>query len=323
MRALLLVLALAAGQDDPAGVVVKGSVTTEGAPLPGCTVTLTSGTVARRTVSDANGLYGFRYAPPGHYDLTIELSGFQKDTRPVEIRGETLVPAVELRPLVDMITVTCNLHVTCSPEPPSTPFDPPLCADEELHNALIEAAGRGDRSAVGLLRQRYQTANSYREKQRLAAALLGKVSDDRAIWSELHEQAALAVRFPTVDGEYSAEFEEYCRARSEDPVQLWDRAYNALERAGADPRSRPLLYEALKTSDRNLVYAAIWGLATQRDDTALPAIEEAFQRFENLGSEVVLCLALFRSEAADALAMKYLDESSRADYDTVRFSELR
>jgi hypothetical protein len=58
---------------------LTGTVTSDGAPLPGATVTVTSPHLqgTRTAVTDANGNYNFVGLPPGEYPVRIELSGLQ------------------------------------------------------------------------------------------------------------------------------------------------------------------------------------------------------------------------------------------------------
>jgi hypothetical protein len=58
----------------------------------------------------------------------------------------------------------------------------------------------------------------------------------------------------------------------------------------------------------------VWGLALQRDESALPAIEAVLKRKHEEDSSLVIALSAFMSTAADEIAMKYLDESDREYY---------
>src|SRR5215475_4974939 len=63
---------------------INGKVTdTTGAVLPGVTVTITSASMqgSRNDVTNADGVYRFSAIPPGDYQVTYELSGFEKVRR--------------------------------------------------------------------------------------------------------------------------------------------------------------------------------------------------------------------------------------------------
>jgi hypothetical protein len=233
---------------------------------------------------------------------------------PVLGAGDPAIP-----PVTETITFTCSLAV-CSDTAPSSRWDQPACADYELHTALIESAEHGDRSALTLLRRRYDTADTYVEQHRLGRALLGKIADDRAIWSALAEEAAISVRFPRVDGEFSEDFETYCRERNLEPEDLWWMSADAFLAIASDRRARPLLLEVLKTGDVDMVGPAISVLAEQGDRAALPAIKAALDRLGDKAPGAAFNLALFRSADADALAFQYLDEESKT-YRELRDSE--
>ncbi len=75
----LLLLAGAAWAQSGTASISGRIVDQQGQVIPGATVTLASRATgaARSTVSNESGLYSIVSLPPGHYDLTIELSGFR------------------------------------------------------------------------------------------------------------------------------------------------------------------------------------------------------------------------------------------------------
>ena len=105
--------------------------------------------------------------------------------------GEPEPPAV----VTEEIVLACK-GVTCTDDGPKDEWDLPSCVDESLHDALIENARHGDRSAVELLRGRYDLATTHRERHRIAVELLGRVTNDRIYWHDLESYARIAVRFP-------------------------------------------------------------------------------------------------------------------------------
>src|SRR5688572_29643847 len=91
--------------------VLTGTVTTDGTPLPGVTVTITSPALlgTRTSVTGDAGTYNFPALPPGDYTVTFELEGMQKQTRNVAVRlAETARADADIRvsTISEAITVT-------------------------------------------------------------------------------------------------------------------------------------------------------------------------------------------------------------------------
>jgi hypothetical protein len=92
---------------------LTGSVTSDGAPLPGATITATSPQLqgSRTAVSDANGNYNIAALPPGDYTVRIELQGLQTVTRTtrVTLSGTARVDAdLKVSAVTESITVTAS-----------------------------------------------------------------------------------------------------------------------------------------------------------------------------------------------------------------------
>ncbi len=92
---------------------LTGTVTSEGKPLPGVTVTITSPALlgSRTTVSGASGDYFFAALPPGRYDVMFELEGMQTMTRRAELKlAETARVDADLKvsAVAESITVTAT-----------------------------------------------------------------------------------------------------------------------------------------------------------------------------------------------------------------------
>ncbi len=66
---------------------LTGTVTSDGKPLAGATVTVSSPSLqgTRKTVSGPNGVYNFAGLPPGDYTITYELQGLKTVTRKVRL----------------------------------------------------------------------------------------------------------------------------------------------------------------------------------------------------------------------------------------------
>lgn len=158
-------------------------------------------------------------------------------------------------------------------------------------------------------------AETWSERHRLGGALLRRVPNDSAIWSELFEHAKNAVRFAGSVYEPTPEFAQWC-AEHQLPVEnyYWDMAFDSFTNAAEDPRARPLLLEALQTDESSLIFHAICALGQQHEESSLPAIEKTLQRVKDDVNMLASALSCFASEHADALAMKYLDEDQQSDY---------
>jgi len=318
---MLTILALAAAMAG-AGTIpfgnVEGVVSIEG-PLPGCTVRLSIGPISREKVTDAEGRYRFDAVPLGEAKLTFELPGFVSSTRWIDVKaGANVAPVEEMKMDVPRtITLGCSL-MPCVSEGPVQPYGDPLCDDYDFDSLLIEAAGRHDASAIGLLQQRFETTTVHAERHRIAGALLGRVKNDGRYWMELEEQASIAVRFPRHEEETTPAFQEWAAQRGVDPDDAWFVAYDALRTAGKDRRSRPLLLAALATDDGLLVGEAILALASLGDESALPAIEAALGRIPKDASWAAVGLVFLRSDEAHRIAMRFLDGSNLIAYEEFR-----
>jgi len=117
-----------------------GTVTSEGKPLPGVTVTASSPSLlgTRNTVTEANGDYFIPALPPGSYSVTFELEGLQTVTRKAELKlAETSRADADLKvtKVAESITVTAT-----SPSVLETPQ-----VSTNLDAKLIEALPIGRR----------------------------------------------------------------------------------------------------------------------------------------------------------------------------------
>lgn len=80
---LLVALAVPADAQDFRGTITGRVTDPQGGRLPGATVTATheETNVASPTTTTGDGNYTIPYLIPGHYRLTVELSGFKKMVR--------------------------------------------------------------------------------------------------------------------------------------------------------------------------------------------------------------------------------------------------
>lgn len=205
----------------------------------------------------------------------------------------------------------------CS-EAPAMPWDLPSCDDREFDSALIEQAETGDRSAVALLEHRYATASTYAERIHIGASLLGRARDDGAIWKDLGAYAEHAVEFH-LDVDTSADkLKAYCAEHDCDARKYDELLWQVFEDVAGDRRARALCLRGLESNDTNFIAKAIAGLGRQHDERSLPAIEKVLARFPEDASTLASNLVVFESEAADALAMKVLNDEDRAEYEEER-----
>src|SRR2546423_6203006 len=85
VAALLLVGVSAFAQTT---ATLTGTVTSDKAPLPGATVSISSPALqgTRTAMTGPNGDYNFAALPPGNYTVTFELAGLQTVKRNAEVR---------------------------------------------------------------------------------------------------------------------------------------------------------------------------------------------------------------------------------------------
>jgi hypothetical protein len=110
MAALLL---LAAGAFAQTTANISGTITTDGAQLPGATITITSPNMigARTTISGDGGGYSFAGVPPGEYTVTVELEGMQSVSKKLNVGvGQTGRADAELK----VAAVTAAITVTAA-----------------------------------------------------------------------------------------------------------------------------------------------------------------------------------------------------------------
>jgi hypothetical protein len=83
----LLVLVAAPGFAQGTSATLTGTVTSDGSPLPGVSITVSSPALlgTRTTVSGSNGDYNIPALPPGDYTVVFELEGMQKVTQKVHL----------------------------------------------------------------------------------------------------------------------------------------------------------------------------------------------------------------------------------------------
>ena len=218
----------------------------------------------------------------------------------MNIFSKALLATLLALPLVAQDNGPCSIE-----HPARTPSDVPTPTENRLDDALLLAVKFGDKEALAQLKHRHDTAFTWCERQSIAASLLGQIDNDSEYWNELYEDAKNAVRFAKKSNARSAELEAWCAARRCDPDDYNSMALDALTLVLSDPRSHDLMIRALASEDWSTVGAGIIGLAEQHDEASLPLIEEAIRRSDAAPS-LASYLAAFYSDAADAIAMRYL-----------------
>jgi hypothetical protein len=206
--------------------------------------------------------------------------------------------------LLAIVLLTHCVQTKCGQEPPSTAWDLPLCTDIEFDASLLDNATHGDHSALELLQRRFETVLTYGERHHIAATLLRLAPDDRPYWNELNTHAENALRFQG-DDEAASRLDDFCREQGCEPDRYLDIADEALRLISDDPRALSLLRRTLESKNVTLVGIAIDGLATQRDQTSLEAIDAALARFPEDAGHLAASLSQFQSETANRIAAKY------------------
>lgn len=218
----------------------------------------------------------------------------------------------------ETLTISCSAQ--CSLDAPKAPFDYPTCDDRQFDDALIEAAAHGDRSAIGLLKERHETTLSLLERIRIDGALL---HEESKYWNELYEFAENAVRFARHQYEDTPEFEAWCTEHEIEPGPYQDVTFLAFNKASADPRGHALALRAMATDDLVIIPEAIHGLGAQHDDASLALIEKTIERFPRDAASLAFSLYAFRTEAANALAARHLSPQDFSDFQQIQSEGLQ
>jgi hypothetical protein len=140
---LCLLGGVAMGQGTTGSLV--GTVTAEGASLPGVTVTLASPALqgTRTAVTGDAGGYAFPSLPPGDYSVTFELSGMQTVTKKLRVNlAQTVRGDADLKPsaLTEAITVTASAPAALETTEVSTNFTSETIAELPTLNRTIATA---------------------------------------------------------------------------------------------------------------------------------------------------------------------------------------
>lgn len=308
MKPIATIVSLFAALTAPAlfGATLRGrSVAPDGTVLPGCTVTVGTQT----TTSDARGAFALTGVDPGNAVLTVALAGYASKRTRITIAGDLDVGD-------QMLRIRLEDTRGCAERRPDNPWQPPSCDDLSFDRALSENAEAGDESALSLLEQRFELADSYRHRYRIGIVLMAHHRYTDRVWEAVKEDAELYLRF-TGDSDWAwDDIDDWCDERGIDPGSFATTIETAFDAASIDPRSRPLLLKALGSRQR--IDQAIAALALHHDETALPDIDAALAKLGEHASSVAYWLYGFNSAAADAVAFKYLTNEMADEYRDAR-----
>jgi len=288
--------------------VVHGRVVFEQEPVPGVEVTL--GTSRVRT--DIDGRYTFNDIVPGRYDIEYKLDGFYTERESLFVRAGD--DDLRDRSLSVIRTMVADDNKSPCETEHAEKWGFPWCSDYELDGALEKAMTDGDRSAVRMLQQRYETQSNVLERLRIAGMLLRHVDDDSKYWNDVVHFAEDALRF----GGHEEALKAFCAKESIEPSDYDAVLTGAFMIASEDRRSNALMRRALESHSNSILVCAVVGLAAQRDESALQAIDMMLEREGDNARDAAFCLADYRTEAADAIAAKYLHPDDRDSYATLR-----
>jgi len=121
---------------------LTGTVSTDGTPLPGATVTISSPNLqgTRTDTTDVNGNYNFGSIPPGEYTVRFELQGLQTITRSARIGVSQTGRAdadLKVSAVADVITVTAAAPAVLETTEVQTNIQADLVEDLPLGRTLI------------------------------------------------------------------------------------------------------------------------------------------------------------------------------------------
>jgi hypothetical protein len=121
---------------------ITGTVTTEGTPLPGVTVGITSAALqgTRTAVTDSNGNYNFGALPPGEYLVSFDLEGMQRVTRRVivNLAGTARADAaMTVSAVQEAITVTASAPAVIETQQIQTSIASNLVEDLPMGRTLV------------------------------------------------------------------------------------------------------------------------------------------------------------------------------------------
>ena len=210
IRALIVALVIlqatfAAAQTDRSRII--GSVIdTSGGALPGVTVTLFGSAIPPTTaITDGSGRYAMPWVPPGTYNLSFELSGF--DTRRVTgvvlTAGQTLVFDQQL-PLAALSETVEVKAPAPPPPPPPRPVPPPRPRVKPTQELLASVCGPRQSPDFSLARGHIVSHRDDPQRQLLSAGDVLRIDTGTNGGIESGQNFVIRRRFTKVDDDWLA-----------------------------------------------------------------------------------------------------------------------
>jgi outer membrane receptor protein involved in Fe transport len=121
---------------------MTGTVTLDGNPIPGVTVTIASPQLqgVRTDVTESNGNYNFGALPPGDYTVTFEMESMQRTTKQVRVgvvQTARVDASMRLASVAEAITVTASAPAVLETTEVQTNIDAKLIEDLPIGRTLI------------------------------------------------------------------------------------------------------------------------------------------------------------------------------------------
>jgi outer membrane receptor protein involved in Fe transport len=121
---------------------LAGTVTQDGVPLPGVTVTITSPNLqgSRTAVTNEGGGYNFPALPPGDYTVRYELEGMQTVTRRINValaQNARLDAALQMSTVTEAITVTAAAPAVAETQEIQTTFQHETIEDLPVGRTIV------------------------------------------------------------------------------------------------------------------------------------------------------------------------------------------
>jgi outer membrane receptor protein involved in Fe transport len=121
---------------------LTGTVTLDGNPIPGVTVTIASPQLqgVRTAVTESNGNYNFGALPPGDYTVTFEMESMQKSTKQVRVgvaQTARIDAQMRLASVAEAITVTASAPAVLETTEVQSNIDARLVEELPLGRTLL------------------------------------------------------------------------------------------------------------------------------------------------------------------------------------------